>query len=540
MATVSCGTGQGASATSPQDAGNDSAVVDDSGVVNDLIVGLKDGKVQGDMAGEARRFLNIPYAKPPLGSLRWKAPVPNDPWTGVRHETQFVQGCAQLADQGAPASSNEDCLYLNVWSAEPAPVRAPVMVWFHGGGNFSGGTGIPIPTTTQLWYDGQFFASRHGVVVVTIQYRLGPLGFFAHPDLAAEGSPTGNQGLYDQRLALQWVRDNIAQFGGDPGNVTIFGESAGSLDVCYHMVSPGSRGLFHRAISESGGCTLGNPAPESPAADVASQMVAYGAAVGCAAGAGQLACTRAVSVDTLMSNSMQPAPGDGTTQMASWSFAVVVDGSNGFLPDAPRTLFNMGAIAKVPYLLGSNNDEGTTFLIRATQLTSEADYTADLQMRFGSSAGQVAALYPSSNFGGDVNAARARVVGDSTVVCSTHDTARRAATAGLKVFMYNFNMPWSIAPTVLFAGHGSEVSDVFDSPYLPSPDAQSQTVADAMNAYWSRFAATGDPSGPGAPAQWPAFSAAVDKRQQLDPGWEQLDDFRTTECAFWRTYYGAN
>jgi para-nitrobenzyl esterase len=323
------------------------------------------------------------------------------------------------------------------------------------------------------------------------------------------------------------------------------------------MVSPGSRGLFQRAISESGGCTLGNPLPESRAADVAPQMVAYGAAVGCPdgdadggveggagggadAGAGQLACLRTMPVETLLANGMQPVPASGVTQMASWIFAVVIDGPNGFLPDAPRTLFTSGSIAKVPYLLGSNNDEGTTFLTGAASLTSEADYMADLAMRFGSSAGAVAAIYPSSNFGGDVNAARARVVGDSNIVCPTHDTARLAANAGLNVFMYNFNMPWSIAPSFFHAGHGSEISDVFDSPYLPSPDAQSQTVADAMNAYWSRFAASGDPNGAGAPAQWPGFSTGVDKRLQLDPGWEELDNFRTVECAFWRMVYGAN
>jgi len=548
-ALLACGSSQHAASGNPE-AGIDGAVAD-------LVVDLQDGKVQGDMSGEARRFLAIPYAKPPLGELRWKAPVPADPWTGVRHETQFAQNCAQLADQGSPASSNEDCLYLNVWSPEPAPQHAPVMVWFPGGGNFSGGTGIPIPTTTKLWYDGQFFASKHGIVLVTVQFRLGPLGFFAHPALAAEGSPTGNQGLLDQRLALQWVHDNITAFGGDPGNVTIFGESAGALDVCYHMVSPGSRGLFQRVIGESGGCTIGTPVAEPPAADVASQMVAYGAAAGCPdgdadggieggaaggadGGADQLACLRRIPVETLLANGMQPVPASGVMQTASWTFAVVIDGANGFLPDAPRTLFTMGSVAKVPYLLGSNNDEGTTFLTQAPTLTSEADYMADLEMRFGSSAGAVAALYPPSNFGGDVNAARARAVGDSNVVCPTHDTARLASNAGLNVFMYNFNVPWSIDPSFLKAGHGSEISHVFDAPYLPSPDPQSQAVADAMNAYWSRFAAGGDPNGAGAPAQWPGFTTAVDKRLQLDPGWEELDNFRTVECAFWRSYFGAN
>jgi para-nitrobenzyl esterase len=508
---------------------------------NDLLVTLDDGQLQGDMAGEARRFLKIPYAKPPVGELRWRAPLPNDPWTGVRHETEFPPNCPQLADQGSPASTTEDCLYLNVWAPEPAPYRAPVMVWIHGGGNFSGGTGIPVPLTQQLWYDGQFFAARQGVVLVTIQYRLGPLGFFAHPELANEGQPLGNQGLRDQRLALKWVRHNIARFGGDPHNVTIFGESAGAADVCYHVVSPESRGLFHRAVSQSGGCTLGNIGLEQPVAQVAAQMVAYGEAVGCPAGEGQLACLRSASVEDLLANAYQPAPGAGQIESSPWGFAAVIDGPGGVLPDAPRALFDRGAIAHVPYLIGSNNDEGTTFVWAAPPLTTEAAYRADLEARFGAAnVDAVEALYPASDFGGSFNAARARVVGDSTVVCSAHDTARRAARAGLKVFMYNFNVPWSIAPTLLLAGHASEISHVFGDPYLPVPDPESESVAEAMNSYWARFADTGDPNGAGAPAYWPRFRVNDDKRLQLDPQWQVLVDFRADKCAFWGAYYGTD
>lgn len=456
-----------------------------------FIVELDDGIVQGDLAGQSRRFLAIPYAKPPLGGLRWKAPTPNDPWTGVRHQTEFVENCPQLADEGSPASNNEDCLYLNVWSPMPPPEKAPVMVWIHGGGNFSGGAGIPIPLTKQLWYDGQFFASRQGVVLVTIQYRLGPLGFFAHPALAKEGGPLGNQGLLDQRLALQWVQKNIAKFGGDPDNVTIFGESAGSADVCYHMISPGSRGLFHRAISESGGCTLRSVGAEQRAADIGDKMAAYGEAVGCPAGDGQLDCLRNASVEALLANSHQPAPGAGELISENgWSFAAVLDGNGGFLPDAPQTLFDRGEIADAPYLLGSNNDEGTTFVIRAAPLTTEAEYMDYLRASFGDTAEEIAAMYPPSDFGGDYNVARVHVVGDAMIICSTYDTALRAARAGRKVFMYNFNVPWSILPKLLLAGHASEISHVFGCPYLPNPDPASEAVGEAINTYWANLPET--------------------------------------------------
>lgn len=525
-----------ASASTAADAGVDSAT---GGGASALMVKLDDGLLQGDLAGAARRFLQIPFAKPPVGPLRWKAPMPNGPWTGVRHETVFADGCAQLADMGAPASANEDCLYLNVWSPNPAPQKAPVMVWIHGGGNFSGGAGIPIPQTDKLWYDGQVFAEKQGVVVVTLQYRLGPLGFFAHPALGAEDGARGNQGLLDQRLALTWVKKNIAKFGGDPENVTIFGESAGSADVCYHVASPGSRGLFQRAISQSGGCTMRSIGAEQTIAVAAPKMIAYGVASGCPEGEGQLDCLREAPVEKLLANGMQPAPGAGDLVEAKWSFAAVIDGADGVLPDAPQALFDRGEIAKVPYLLGANNDEGTTLVIRATPLADEAAYLADLDKRYGKDAAKVAALYPASKFGGDVNLARAHVLGDAALVCGTHDTARRAARAGLPVYLYNFNMPWSLAPTVLLAGHASEISHVFGVPYTPVPDPETVMVSQAMNAYWARFARSGDPNGMSAPAAWPRFTADADKRLQLDTTWALLTDFRSEECKLWRTLTGS-
>ena len=218
----------------------------------------------------------------------------------------------------------------------------------------------------------------------------------------------------------------------------------------------------------------------------------------------------------------------------------MVDGAGGFLPDQARTLYDNGQIAHVPYILGSNNDEGTLFLLNATPLASESDYATALQQRFGSAAAAVEAQYPASNFDGDYNAALARVVGDSGLVCGTHDTARRAAKAGLHVFMYNFDIPWAIDPTQLLASHASEISSVFGDPIDPTTDTQK--VGDAMNAYWATFAAGGDPNGPGAPATWPAFAPDAndnDERLQFDPGFEIVDDFRKTECAFWRGQYDA-
>jgi para-nitrobenzyl esterase len=370
------------------------------------------------------------------------------------------------------------------------------------------------------------------------------MGFFAHPALADEHSPLGNQGLRDQLAALEWVKANIEKFGGDPGNVTIFGESAGSADVCYHVASPLSRGLFHRAISESGGCTRSpmGGLGEGTAAAAAAGMAAFTQAMGCDSASDPLKCLRGKPVADIMANAMQPNPMAGAAMAASWSFSVVVDGEGGFLPEEPRNLFDQGKVAKVPYLLGSNNDEGTLFVYTQTPAKDDTEYLAALKQRFGDGADMVAAEYPVSKFAGDYGAAMARVVGDSGLICGTHDTARRAVKAGLPVFMYNFNVPWSIAPTVLHVSHAAEISHVFGDPYLPAPDPGSQAVADAMNAYWARFASAGDPNGPDAPATWPAFTPDADdhdKRLQLDTGWEVLDDFRREECAVWRAIYAS-
>jgi para-nitrobenzyl esterase len=485
-------------------------------------------EIQGSIAGSSRQFLGIPYAKPPVGDLRWKAPQPPDPWTGVRDATQFGKRCAQLKSdtlQNAP-SNDEDCLYLNVWTPSPAPKGAlPVMVWIHGGGNVNGSTNEPVPfLNSGLFYSGEFLAENHGVVVVSLNYRLGLFGFFEHPDLVAEGS-SGNQGLLDQRLALTWVHDNIASFGGDPGNVTIFGESAGSFDVCMHVASPGSKDLFHRAISESGGCTT----RQRTKAEAQAAGAAFAADVGCT-GAGALGCLRGKAAIELM----------GTQDVAlGKGFGPDVDGA--FMPDQPRTLYDAGQIAKVPYLLGSNTDEGTLFLPAITPTTDE-EYMAALTATFGASAQAVAIKYKPADFPGGVpnrqTAALARVIGDSRLVCTTFDTAQRMAHAGAAVYLYNFDVP--VPPAVsmtLGATHGSELTSVFGTSPTFSSDAAAKGVSDLMQRYWTTFARSGNPN-TGTDPNWPAFRESANVR--INFALQQstvINDFRASECAFWQMAY---
>ncbi|HEX8106279.1 MAG TPA: carboxylesterase/lipase family protein [Kofleriaceae bacterium] len=491
-------------------------------------VKLADGEVHGSVKGTSLQFLGIPYAKPPVGDLRWKAPQKPDPWSNVRDATQFGKRCAQLMDptlQNA-ASNDEDCLYLNVWTWSPPPKNPlPVMIWIHGGGNVNGSASEPVPfLNTGVFYSGELLAGGHSVVVVSLNYRLGIFGFFGHPDLWAEGS-SGNQGLLDQQMAFQWVHDNIAKFGGDPGNVTIFGESAGSFDVCMHMAAPSNTGLFHRAISESGGCTT----VQRTKAQAEAAATSFATGAGCT-GAGALACLRGKPAATLMA-SPDVAAGTG--------FGPEVDTQ--FLPDQPRTLYDMGKIAKVPYLLGSNTDEGTLFL-PATKPATDPDYMAALTAMFGASASAVANVYMPGNFpSGALNsqtAALARVIGDSRLVCTTFDTAVRTSHAGASVYMYNFDVPVpALVSTTLGATHGSELTSVFGTSPTFATDPAAKAVSDLMQRYWTNFARTGNPNA-GADLSWPAFSESANVR--INFALQQptiVNDFRATECAFWRMGY---
>lgn len=510
----------------------DNMLANQGGAMTDpTLVAIESGPVQGSVIGTSLQFLGIPYAKPPVGDLRWKAPQKPDPWTDVRSATDFGKRCAQLANPTLQnlASNDEDCLYLNVWTPSPAPQAAPVMIWIHGGGNVNGSASEPVPfINSGLFYSGEFLAENHGVVVVSLNYRLGVFGFFEHPDLVAEGG-SGNQGLLDQQMAMHWVHDNIAKFGGDPKNVTIFGESAGSFDVCYHVVAPTSSGLFHRAISESGGCTTKQPAK----ADAEAAGSKFATDVSCT-GAGALACLRGKSATELM---MSADVADGTL------FQPDVDGQ--FLPDQPRTLYDAGHVAQVPYLLGSNTDEGTLFLPSA-KLLNESDYMSQLTTMFGAGAGAVAAMYPMASFTSGLpnapEAALARVIGDSRLVCPTLDSAQRMAKTGASVYMYNFDIPVpsSVLPPGVYLGasHGSELTSVFGTSPLFAVDPQGKAASDMIQRYWTHFAKTGDPNS-GTDLVWPAFTTTSDMRINLAVQPAIETDFRKPQCAFWETLYAA-
>lgn len=501
------------------------------------LVTLDDGGVQGHLNDGTREFLGIPYAAPPVGSLRFAPPAAPTPWGTTLDASVYPPGCSQLPTltNSDTRIENEDCLYLNVWTPETMPADPlPVMVWFHGGSNTSGSISdfVPFPGyETSRLYDGHTLSKVGNVIVVTVNYRLNVFGFFGLTELAGEDPAypySGNQGLLDQRRALQWVRDNIAQFGGNPANVTIFGESAGAFDVCAHVVSPLSRGLFHKAISQSGGCSVGVATKEDSAA--AAQIIANELGCGTGTASEKLACLRAVpTADLLDAGPLVSLVAEGT------NLALSVDG--GFLPEHPRDTLDSGDLPKIPWILGANSDEGTLFSIGAAELT-ESEYSAELLARYGSLASQVEALYPATRFGTPLDTL-IRVDGDATLVCSTYDVAKRFTAQGRKAFTYNFNR----VPPLLFiaaldlgAFHGLELGYVFGS--AGAPTVMDAKLSTHVQNYWTSFATKSKPRSEFG-VKWPKFKSKTWRVVRLDAPLSEVPGWRKSECDFWSSVYDS-
>ncbi|MER5645722.1 carboxylesterase family protein [Streptosporangium sp. NPDC002524] len=487
------------------------------------------GWVKGAETGGQRLFQGIPYAAPPVGELRWRSPRAVAPWQGVRDATAPGSRCAQTADDwGLPASEAEDCLYLNV----TAPARSggnrlrPVLVWLHGGG-LTRGAGSD--------YDARRLAGRGDVVVVTVNYRLGMLGFFGHPGLENSGA----FGIEDQQAALRWVRRNAAAFGGDPRNVTLAGESAGSHSVCAQLTSPSAAGLFHRAITQSTPCGAGSfdGTPLRPVLDLPLWLpkVSYegygqylAALLGCADPGTAAACLRGKPVADLLTQDPLPLPGYG----------------NAVLPEDPAKVLQEGRFHRVPVLTGITRDEGTLFapLISQGPMTAEG-YEAAVNTRFGAAAPEVLARYPVGIHDGPPFQAVAAIMSDLDWAWPARDTdlllARHVPT-----YSYEFTdrtapplfpLPHGIRP---LAAHGSELSFLFGVGWESAPLTPAQRrLGDTMIDYWSRFAATGDPNRPGLPA-WKRVRPAdgTPYVQELSPGRGGIKPFDRASAhnlAFW-------
>lgn len=509
------------------DAGQDAAV--DAGVGADASgpnpqVETPSGPVIGARDGGVRSFLGIPFAEPPVGPLRFAPPVAKGAWTEPFDASTFGPACPQGAGLGpVPTDQDEDCLTVNVWTPDPAPDNAPVMLFIHGGGFTIGSGAQPV-------YDGANLASR-GVILVTFNYRLGPLGFAAHAALSAEDPAhpaSGNYGIMDQQLAMAWVRDHIAAFGGDPDNVTLFGESAGAVSTCLHLVAPGSAGLFQRVIMESGVCGV---TPTLAAAEAQGETLAD--ALGCTGDpAAVLTCLRSAPAADVVSALPAP-PGLFFGPGARWGAVddgVVLDGN-------PLMALLTGGAQKVPTLVGSNADEGSLFVWLAGGGLTVDDYQTLVAGLLPTKVDAIMAQYPPAAYA-SVDEAVAQVIGDGLFICPTRLVARLSSSAGTPTWMYQLTraVPIAAAPG-LGAFHSEDLLYVFGNTYLGTNLAGDDlALADAVQGYWTRYAATGDPDGEGAVA-WPAYDASTDPYLQLDVPIEAKAAFKADTCDFWDQIY---
>jgi para-nitrobenzyl esterase len=501
-----------------------------------LRVELDTGVIQGSDLGEVRAWYGVPYAAPPVDDLRWRAPQRIAAWDGVRDAYMIGSQCPQSFSISG-AGGLEDCLFVNVWSPESAS-KAPVMVWLHGGG-FSFGSG------GDSYYAGEHLAETYGVIVVTVNYRLGALGFMAHPGLRAEDPAypsSGNYGIDDQIAALEWVQRNIAAFGGDRTRVTVFGESAGGFSACALYVSPRTTGLFHAAISQSGLCSMAIPERTQAEADAAGAALAQ--AVGCpATGAAALACLRGKSPEQVNGQVDIPPIADqlpGGPLYAGGAFNETWPSVDSFVHRATlREASAAGGFEPRPLILGSNRDEGTLFhtAFYVKEIANEAEYRAALSRRFGAtSVDAIATRYPVASFS-SANRALAEVSGDAFFVCPSRRAARGAAAVGAPVYLYSFERPPQEAFTAdLGVFHSIELPFVFGTdPKFPlgTVGESGRPVAEAMQGYWTRFAATGDPSEGGDPIEWPRYDGSGDRLLAIDAASAVRAGHKAALCDFW-------
>jgi para-nitrobenzyl esterase len=478
--------------------------------VGSLAAGIKQPvKVEGGLVSgvsgtdpSVLTFKGIPFAAPPVGGLRWREPKPVVAWQGVRKADKFSAGCIQhVVGERKPwthefmthGEISEDCLYLNVWTSAPSAAdKRPVFVYIYGGGFSEGSAQVPV-------YDGEGLAKK-GLVVVTFNYRLGVLGFLVHPELAAESvhHVSGNYGMLDQVAALRWVHDHIARFGGDPNRVTIAGQSAGGISVHDLTASPLAKGLFQRAIVESGGSSVGASSMNLGPRTI-TQAEAQGREFAAAKGAKSLADLRALSWEKLM----EPLPGDTPGSWPRLFFAPIPDGY--FLPAPFLDVIAQGKQNDVVTLTGVNKDELGGFGPPQGPVTAES-FAKQARERYGKAADEFLKLYPTGT-DGEAKIAQKQSTRDQALV-SLYLWARvRARTAKTAVYEYLWDHALPGPDADRFgAFHTSEVPYVMNTLYMsdrPFTGADWK-IADRMSSYWTNFAATGDPNGKGL-SQWPAI-----------------------------------
>ncbi len=530
-----------------------------NGSTRGIVVDTSSGPVAGLESDGVFSYRGIPYAAPPVGDLRWRPPIDPAPWTDVLQATEKPSMCPQEAFAGLPVPGfmpNEDCLYLNVDTPADGS-DLPVMVWIHGGG-FTLGEGLQTDGGTA----GDLIAREAGLVVVSMNYRLGQLGFLAHSALSQESQDgaSGNYGLMDQVAALRWVRENIAAFGGDAANVTIFGESAGAFSVCSHLASSASKGLFEKAILQSGSCE--RPWPTLAAAE--AQGSSFAVALGCESQDDVLACMRAKSADEVLA-ALPPAPNFGFSPSddASGRWGPVFDGF--FFAEQPRDSFTSGEFNQVPTLIGFTREEARLFVWLGEIADPPTEVTADnyvtlIAYFLGGDvelATRAAEQYPLEDYA-EPALALAAVATDTIFRCPGKLEATKLSIHA-PTYLYQFEYPdghsqlevalpfigASLPSYDLAAFHGSDIPYVFG--YDPLLEIDLQTFTTTLNrwvpgtadeilwreilGYFARFAASGDPNADGG-VEWPTYDEEADRHLVLDTT-PSVGENAAAKCAFW-------
>jgi para-nitrobenzyl esterase len=459
-----------------------------------IVVRVTGGSIEGASADGVDAFLGVPYAAAPVGDLRWRPPQPVLSWSGVRSARTFANDCMQdKASNPLPTGyengTSEDCLYLNAWRphGHSASQPLPVMVWIHGGAFIMGSGSLPI-------YDGRALA-RKGVLLISINYRLGRFGTYANPALSAEqkGGAVANYGLMDQIAALRWARENAAALGGDARNITVFGESAGASSVNFLMTSPLARGLFDKAISESGGASNAPQPLSGTPASAEITGLAWARSKGVADG--DVAALRALPAHTVL---------DAPVRAAA---PPVLDGK--LIVHDTATAFRLGEAAPVPYLAGANDYEQS--LMKWLPGAGDA-----MLAKMGAAGDRILAQYTQPGFSREQ--AVGRMWGEMAMVEPTRRRARQQAARGLPVWLYRYSyVPEALRATVPGAGHDNEIEMVFATPSgrsRPGWSGNDQKMAELVSDYWVAFARTGNPNGPNAP-DWPRFTTENDRLMEF-------------------------
>jgi para-nitrobenzyl esterase len=480
------------------------------------VVHVEQGDLRGSLSGSTYAFEGIPYAAPPLEALRWRPPAPATAWPGVRDALQFAEACPQLSS-GAVVG-NEDCLALNVWAPTESPASGrPVIVWIHQGGNHQGAS-FRNPAV-----DGEYWVESQGVVFVSIAYRLGALGFLAHPALDAESrrQVSGNYALLDQIAALRWIRKNIAAFGGDPGRVTLLSESAGADDVCVLLTTPLARNLFARAIMESSYSGCGAPSLAAQEQTTGATLVSR---VGCAGAADVAACLRALSTEAIVT----ALPGQLDLEPRIYSPNV-----DGFvLPDVPLALMaTTNNATSGELIIGSNAQETATRV--GTPIADVATYEDRIHARYGDALGNaVLDIYPASEFASPQDAFIAATT-DEIHTCPTRRIARQMSRNG-RVHRFFFTHAVENDPALHAQGayHTLELNFVFRA-LSAFPFSEGEiALADSMANYWGQFARTGQPNQRGS-TRWPRFESGNEAFLSLDNTIGAGHRLRSDQCDFW-------